>query len=105
MFGFGGGETIKESDTLEKNSLVYEIGDDKPFTGKVVKWHKNGQKEFEFNYKDGKLHGKETGWHKNGQKEYEVNYKDGKRHGKCSWWYENGKIKEEINYKDGVEIK
>jgi len=57
---------------------------------KSTRWYENGQKEFEGNYKDGKLDGKWTLWHENGQKSAEVNYKDGKEDGKWTWWYENG---------------
>ena len=41
---------------------------------------------------------------RNGQKEYEGTYKDGKEDGKWTEWYENGQIKEEANFKDGELI-
>ena len=55
-----------------------------PFTnlengnGLIVIRHQNGQKNYEINYKGGKMHGLMTWWHENGQKSGEANYKDGK---------------------------
>ena len=48
--------------------------------------------------------GKRTAWYENGQKNYEDNFKDGKLDGKKTTWHENGQIKSESNYKDGKLI-
>ena len=85
-------------------------------------WYKNGQKENEVNYKDGKHmstkvwkpngekcpetsfkdgNGVEIAYHSNGQKFYEKNYKDGKLDGLLTRWYSNGQKSSEKNFKDG----
>ena len=61
----------------EGSQLAYLPSQDTPFTGKAVDFYKNGQKEKEGNYKDGKPDGLWVRWHKNGQKKSESNYKDG----------------------------
>ena len=41
----------------------------------------NGQKDTEWNFKDGEQDGLTTGWYENGQKDGEWNYKDGEQDG------------------------
>ena len=36
----------------------------------------------------------------NGQLEYEYNYKDGKIDGLSNWWYDNGQLETILHYKD-----
>ncbi len=83
-----------------KDGIAYEINTGKPFTGELLEKHKNGKKESEINYKDGKLHGLFTGWYENGQKRFEIKYKNGKKQGVKTWWYKNGKKEFEINYEN-----
>jgi antitoxin component YwqK of YwqJK toxin-antitoxin module len=63
--------------------------------------HSNGQKRWEYAYKDGEKHGLSTGWYQNGQKREEGNFKDGEKHGLETGWYSNGQKEEEATYKDG----
>jgi len=72
--------------------------------GLHTEWYKNGQKRLEDTYKDGELDGKWTEWFRDGQKSYEGTYKDGKQDGKWTGWYENGQKKWERTYKDGERI-
>ena len=67
-----------------------------------VKYWDNGEKSYEWNYKDGKYDGKQYGWHENDKKRYKGNYKDGKIDGKQYYWYDNGTKWYEDNYKDDV---
>ena len=71
-----------------------------------TKWYKNGQKEYEITYKDGKEDGLHIWWYKNGQKKKEGNYKNDVKDGLWTTWYENGqKMRQEkfINGKnDGL---
>jgi antitoxin component YwqK of YwqJK toxin-antitoxin module len=95
----------------EKNGLAYAPNETEPFTGKykisypneqeLVIAYRNGQKEGETNYKNGKINGLATMWHENGQKKYEGNYKDSKRDGLTTVWYENGQKMSEGSYKNG----
>ena len=70
-----------------------------PKNGLHTEYHKNGQKEFEANFKNGKEDGKWTGWHEDGQIALEGNYNNGT--GTLLQFYENGQIESEGNYKDG----
>ena len=92
--------------TLWKNGQKQVEGnykDGKP-DGLWLKWHKNGQKRSEENWKDGKPNGLWVNWHENGQKGGQVNLKDGKQDGLRQAWHENGQKRHESNYKDGKRI-
>ena len=121
-------EPIDSSALVWKGNKPYAPDSDKPFSGEVVRyygngqkelegsykngkpigkwirWHDNGQKEEERTYKDGKQDGLHTYWHENGQKKLKGTYKDGKQDGLQTWWYENGQKESEITYKDGEVI-
>ena len=100
------GVHLKESEIRE--GIRYLKGSDTPYTGKVFRLYKNGQKDYEANFKDGKHEGLRLSWYENGQKLSEQNYKDGKLDGLEIWWHEDGQKRKEINYKDrkkdGLEI-
>jgi len=77
------------------------------YDGKLTWWYENGQRKYEFSYKDDNRDGEFTYWDENGQIELEAIYKDemtGERDGKLTWWYKNGHIEAEATYKDGVCI-
>ncbi len=120
---------MKTVDCLQyRGGIAYEINTEEPFTGKLLKkhknglkevkgnyengkeyglttyWYENGQKRLEINYKNGKEHGLETKWDENGQKESKVIFKDGKKHGITIGWYENGQKKFEVNYKNDKHV-
>ena len=100
--GFTSGqEPIDGSTLVEKDSLMYAPDSDKPYSGEVVSYYSNGQKEYEGTFKDGKLDGLHTNWYENGQKENELTYKDGKKEGLWTNWDENGQKSGEVTYKDG----
>ena len=93
-----------------KNLCEYESGQyesegeikDGKRDGKWIRWHGNGQKEHEVNYKDVKLVSQtDYLYYENGQEFAELNYKDGKKDGKWTFWYKNGRKDEESYYKDG----
>ena len=71
----------------------------------MIFWYKNGQKQGEVNYKDGKKNGRLTTWFEIGQKWYEYYYKDGELDGPSARWYKNGQKEDEVHYKDGNEEK
>lgn len=81
------------------NSLAYLKGSGNLYTGKVIDYHKNGQKSHEATYKDGKLEGLYSHWHKNGQKSEELNFKDNQPEG-LFMWCEDGNKKFKLSYKD-----
>ena len=49
------------------------------FTGKSFGWHSNGNKWYEWNFKNGKYHGKRLEWYDNGQLRFEGDFKNGKK--------------------------
>ncbi len=109
----------------ERNEIFYLKDSDTPYTGKTFRLYKNGQKQSEGNFKNGKpdglirgwhengkrsiesnlnngtLNGLQVVWHKNGQKMSEGNIKDGKEDGVLMFWHENGQKIREVNFKDG----
>ena len=123
--------SLAKPDGVNGEELEERIGgfylkdSDVPYTGKVFRLYKNGQKQFESNLKNGKtdglirswyengepesesnwnngiLNGLQITWHKNGQKKSEGKIKEGKEDGMLMEWYENGQKKSEENWKDG----
>ena len=90
------------SEELEyREGFYYLLDSDTPYTGKAFTLWKNGQKETESNYKDGKQDGLQFEWHENGQKSWKGNFKGGKPNGLWVNWHENGQKQLEENYKDG----
>jgi hypothetical protein len=61
--------------------MTFHFQDNQQLQQLIPQWFKNGQKEWEGTYKDGKPDGKNTGWYENGQKEREWNFKDGEKDG------------------------
>jgi len=61
-------------------------------------FYENGNVNFRFTIKDGKLHGPGRIFYENGQIMEEVPFHKGVLHGASRSWYENGQIKAEINY-------
>ena len=74
-----------------------------PKNGLRTRRYKNGQKKFEYHYKNGKLDGLYTYWGKDGQKRKETHYKDGKQDGLQTSWHENGQKRWEYHYKNGEQ--
>jgi len=70
---------------------------------KIWYWD-NGNKGYEWNYKNGKENGKQYGWYESGKLWHELNFKNGKKDGKQYGWLSNGKLNYEDNYKNGIEI-
>ena len=78
-------EPIDVDKLVERGGLHYEVNSDKPFSGEVVSYYSNGQKEKEGTFKDGEYDGKYTYWYENGQKFYERTFKDGELIKETSW--------------------
>ena len=60
------------------DSVAYLIDSDTPYTGNSSEFYENGRKKWVKIWVDGKLNGTSTKWHENGEKIKEVNYKDDK---------------------------
>ena len=105
FFGVFDKTVCVETDTQIRNDLYYLPNDTKPFTGKNLCKNKNGQIKSEGKVKKGKLVSETRyRYHVNGQKEVEQNFKDGKKDGRVIYWWANGKKMIERNWKEGVCI-
>ena len=71
--------------------------------GSYERWYKNGQKEIEETYYDGKRDGLSKRWYENGQLMVMRNYVKDKIHGPLQSWTREGKKRFEINYDNGVK--
>jgi len=71
------------------------------WNGKQCSWYSDRRLSYKWNYKNGKEDGKQYGWWGDGKLDYERNYKNGEQDGKQYWWSNNGKLKYEHNYKNG----
>ena len=91
------------SQQLAKVVETYENGNIKSITShketrnriekvKEVKYHENGQKQYEGTFKNGEQDGLFAEWYENGQKKYEWNYKNGKMTGLRTEWDKDGNI-------------
>ena len=91
LLGGCGEKEVHSSQLVERNDIKYLVNSETPYTGKQIEFHENGQKQWEENYKDGKIDGLSVWWDVNGQKEGEVNYKDGKKvEGSEKFWSSKG---------------
>jgi len=117
--------TVKKEnyeDGTIKSELTYRKIDGKEQLIKEIRFHPNGNKYIEGEYKDdlrdglwasyfedgklwsegvfvkGESHGKRIVYHPNGQKYYEGNFTMGKRTGIWIFWDEDGNKVNEINY-------
>ena len=95
-------EGVNAEEVEEREDIVYLKGSDTPYTGKVFRFHENGQMARETSWKEGKQDGLGVTWYENGQKKSEGNYKDGKKDGVWTQWHESGRKSMESHYKDGV---
>jgi antitoxin component YwqK of YwqJK toxin-antitoxin module len=69
--------------------------------GLETRWHENGQKKTETNWKNGERHGLMTEWYDDGRKLAESNWKNGKKHGLLTIWFDTtDTVRMETNYKD-----
>jgi antitoxin component YwqK of YwqJK toxin-antitoxin module len=85
-------------------SFFWELLEFNPlYTGKWIKWHDNGTKYLEGEYKEGIEEGKFIIWYNNGNKWYEGEYKEGKQEGKVIQWHGNGTKYSEGEYKEGKQ--
>ena len=121
----------KVVDNLQnRDGIFYEINEEWPFTGKLVKKYANGQKAVEAGFENGKQNGLTIEWRENGQKEsekyyingqiadglyvvrdeyskkiIEENYKNGIKHSQTAYRQSNGQKEYEIIFKNNKPYK
>lgn len=93
--------TVNRDEIELRSGRAYLKGSDTPFTGKAVSFYKDGKKDMEYSYKDGKMHGVEITFSSDGTKHKERRHKDGRPDGLWITWHRNGKKAFEGSYKNG----
>jgi len=66
---------------VERDGIFYTRDTNKPYSGPVFSLHKNGNLDEEGTLKGGRLDGLYKSYFRNGEKEYEINYKNHIKHG------------------------
>ena len=96
------GREIQARDTVTVDGLLYEIGQDQPFTGIVIgKGREDYRIEsyaFRKEYKDGVPDGESVFIYPSGKLESKVPYKNGKINGFVMRYWPNGKPKARIHF-------
>jgi antitoxin component YwqK of YwqJK toxin-antitoxin module len=69
--------------------------------GSIIIWYESGQKSSQTLMKDGKPDGLFISWYENGQKELEGHAVNGQYHGLWESWYENGVKSSEMLFNNG----
>lgn len=72
--------------------------------GLFVKYYKNGNKEFEVLFVEGKKEGLQTAWYKTGELQAESYFINDLAHGIHTYFYKSGQIKIKSNFKNGKII-
>jgi len=101
------GRQIEASETFTQRGLVYERGDDEPFTGVVIgksrrEGYRNFTCTFKKTYKDGKLEGRSYFYYDNGKIESIEPYEDGILNGVVTRYYDDGQLKARLHFVDGL---
>jgi hypothetical protein len=96
---------IPKSGTVVRRGVVYQKGDQKPFTGYVVGRAREGYRpqiyQYKKQYKDGVLDGMCKFWYPGGQLESIEPYVNGHINGNVIRYYKNGQMKARIPMKNG----
>ena len=112
LFGLFEKTVCVETDSQERDGVIYLLNKTKPFSGKNLCKYENGQNKSKGIIKDGKWNGKATYWYKKGQIKFErtykfgqiereKNYQNGELIGLTHYQYnENGQIEKVEYYKD-----
>jgi antitoxin component YwqK of YwqJK toxin-antitoxin module len=93
---------ISPNEIVEKNFLIYQVGSNEPFTGRVMSTRYDGSKAYEEPYVDGRLHGARTEWDRLGNRISETTYSDGAKTGPESHWYLSGQVMAVTHYEKGA---
>ena len=74
---------------------------DKPITGKVHQYYKDGQLAAKISFKDGKNHGKIYMYHPNGKMAKSITFIEGTPNGEFADYYSTGQLQKQGNYTNG----
>lgn len=89
-----------------KRGIIYQKGNEEPFTGFIVGNSREGYRDqkcrYKKQYKDGILDGRSEFFYPNGKLESTEPYKNGELHGIVTRYHDNGKIRARIHFVDGL---
>ena len=97
-------ELKKRLDDSGTTTITYVVGENEPFTGTEVRYHKDGSKTAEIPYIDGKRNGTMIDYYEDGSKKYEITFVNGKAHGTAIMYGWDGSKASETVYENGKEI-
>ncbi len=83
---------ITPNETVGKDFLVYQVGSNEPFTGRVISTRYDGSKDYEEPYVNGRLHGARTEWDRLGNRISARTYVEGAITGPETYWYLSGQL-------------
>ena len=72
---------------------------------KEIIYFRNGNKENEIDYKNGKVNGRARMWHESGRLRVEATYKDNRIHGVRIAYHKNGKVFCRAEYNEGKLLR
>jgi uncharacterized protein len=97
---------IPESETVIRQGVVYQKGEERPFTGFVAGRGRTDYRtkiyRYEKQYKDGMLNGTCKFWYPNGKLESVEPYKNGQINGIVIRYYDNGQTQARIPISNGA---
>ncbi len=99
-------QEVQERQTVERNGLLYKMGEDRPFTGIVIgrgrEDYRRTAYDFRKGYKKGVLDGETVFLYPNGKLESKIPYKNGVVSGFMVRYWPNGRLKARIHFVDGM---
>ena len=122
-------KVIKATDIDVKGNIVYEAGQNTPYTGFIDTFDEkgvlgartefkngiqdgsskiyfpNGKLASETTFKNGIQNGIQKDYYENGKVKIETTYKNGQQTGPAKAYDENGKLVEQATFKNGVQVK
>ncbi|WP_320040513.1 PQQ-binding-like beta-propeller repeat protein [uncultured Desulfobacter sp.] len=96
-----GQSQIDFKETRKEKEIVYKVGEEKPYSGIVIKKDDNGKIIEETAYQDGIKNGPSKEYWDNGKLKSETVYKDNNWNGLRKRFWENGKLRSEGKYING----
>ena len=94
-------KVIKATDIDIKENVVYEVGQNTPYTGFIETYNEKNVLLARSEFKNGIQDGSSKIYFPNGKLYSEATFQNGKQVGVQKDYYENGKVKIETTYKNG----
>ena len=95
-------KVIKATDIDVKGNIIYEAGQNTPYTGFIDTFDEKGVLGARTEFKNGVQDGSSKIYFPSGKLASEANFQNGKQIGIQKDYYENGKLKIETAYKNGL---